>query len=60
MERICAVRPQTRPEEILFIDDQAQNVEAAKSLGWNGEIFNREINPPSTLVQILSRYGIHL
>ncbi len=28
------------PQEILFVDDLSENIEAAKSIGWKGEVHN--------------------
>ncbi len=34
--RIDAQLPGVRPEELVFIDDNAKNAQAASALGWNG------------------------
>jgi len=40
-----------RHEEILFIDDKAENVKAATDLGWKGHIFD-EKNPKKSVTAI--------
>jgi putative hydrolase of the HAD superfamily len=47
------------PSELLFIDDNAANVDAAISAGLNATMFNARdhLDPAASLSQILSRYG---
>ena len=60
MERIFAVRPKTKPEEILFFDDKEPNVTAARQFGWRAEVFHNELQSVSVMREILQNYGVFL
>ncbi len=45
------------PANILFIDDNPDNIDAARAAGWQAEQFN-PANPLTTLACIQERYGI--
>ena len=39
-ERLAALDSAIMPDELLFVDDKAKNVEAAQALGWQGLVFD--------------------
>lgn len=43
-----------KPEATLFFDDNAKNVEGARAVGWNAEVYTST----DTLVADLRRYGV--
>lgn len=45
---IALSRSGYKPENILFIDDSKDNIEAARSLGWNGIVFDTKKPKEST------------
>ena len=45
-------------EEILFFDDKAENVDAAREVGWHAEHVAPAENPIGQLREILRRYGL--
>ena len=60
MEKIFAVRPNTKPSEVLFFDDKQANIDAARSFGWRAELFNNENQGADVLQQHLFNHGIML
>ncbi len=53
---IAAARAGVPPEEILFVDDLAENVAAAREAGWQAEVF---VSAPD-LADRIARRGINL
>jgi putative hydrolase of the HAD superfamily len=45
------------PDEVLFVDDSARNVEAARSLGLRAELWSHEVGI-SALRELLVRHGL--
>ena len=58
MERICAVRPGTEPNEVIFVDDKEDNVRAAQECGWHAVHFNRENETAEQLAAKLAPFGL--
>ena len=48
------------PQEILFIDDKALNIETAGNHGINGIVFNGQKESADTLINQLKNFGIIL
>lgn len=46
------------PHELLFFDDSAENIQAAKTCGWNGEVITSEGEPHQQLRKYLETYEI--
>ncbi|MDP3770385.1 MAG: HAD hydrolase-like protein [bacterium] len=47
-------------DEILYIDDIAEYIEAFKALGGNGIVYNCQVNTYESLIYDLSMYGVIL
>jgi FMN phosphatase YigB (HAD superfamily) len=47
------------PRSILFFDDNADNVKAARLAGWNAELIDPCGDPPAEVRRWLTRYGLH-
>jgi len=47
-----------RPEQIVFFDDVAHNVEAAAALGWNAYIIDHAKPTPPQIAELLAGLGI--
>lgn len=60
MERIFSVRPNTKPNEVLFFDDKQANVEAARQFGFRAELFNNEKQGVDVLQNHLYNHGVML
>src|SRR5689334_17336142 len=43
------ISPTIKPNEVLFIDDKPENVEAAKSFGFHSFAFNNKVQQPQEL-----------
>ncbi len=54
----CARQAGARPEEILFFDDLAENVAAARALGWRAETIASHGDPAGQIRRILARLGL--
>ena len=50
------------PGEVLFLDDKAANVEAARGIGIQASVFEIEVGADNraALLRVLSRYGVCL
>jgi FMN phosphatase YigB (HAD superfamily) len=46
--------------EIIFFDDLAENIEAARAAGWNAEQIDHTGDTAEQVRMLLSRYGIEL
>lgn len=44
---LTQARVSARPEEILFVDDREENIQAAEALGWTGILFDEQDLPHS-------------
>ena len=55
-----AVGNHIQKNQILFIDDKKENVEAAKRFGLYGITFDRLRQPASELIQELKVYGVEI
>lgn len=60
MERICSVRPNTKPSQVLFFDDKSENINAARQFGWRAELFNNSNQAVSVLRQHLENHSVFL
>jgi len=49
--QIATEKAETRPEEILFIDDKISFIEGAKKIGWQTFLFDEE-NPKNSVAQL--------
>ena len=59
MEKLRALEPAAREEEVLFVDDKEKNVSAAVALGWQGLVFNAATATPGAFATALAqRYGL--
>jgi len=45
----------SKPSEILFMDDRPENVKAAQALGWNAELFS---HPVADIPRIFHKYSL--
>jgi FMN phosphatase YigB (HAD superfamily) len=46
------------PSQIIFFDDNPDNVQGARSCGWHAELIDPNDDPPSQVRSLLARYGI--
>ena len=58
MARVAAVRPNTRPEQVLFFDDKQANIDAARQFGWRAELFNNRRQNGQVMLELLNKYGV--
>jgi glucose-1-phosphatase len=47
-----------RGDKVLFFDDRTENIEAARSAGWNAEMINRVEDAVSQMWKYLQSYGV--
>jgi FMN phosphatase YigB (HAD superfamily) len=59
-ERLRCLDERVEPSEILFIDDKEANVEAARSQGWQGLVFNAVDAQAGDLTRLLGELGLAL
>ncbi|CAE7305209.1 yihX [Symbiodinium pilosum] len=60
LQRLQALHPGIAAADCIFVDDKAENVEAAEALGFRGLIFNAKTAAPGTLAEELKRAGLPL
>ena len=48
------------PGEILFFDDLAENVQAARAVGWHAEVIDHTADTAPQIAGHLQRHGIGL
>src|SRR4051812_27606494 len=48
------------PGEILFFDDNPDNVAGARACGWRAEVIDPATDPPGQVNQMLARYGLNV
>jgi FMN phosphatase YigB (HAD superfamily) len=49
-----------RGAEIIFFDDKAENIDAARAAGWHAEIIDPAASPAAQIVEALRGHGIGL
>ena len=54
------ISSEIKSQQILFVDDKIENIEAAKNAGINGFVFNRKKQQPDDFVIGLASYGIKI
>eukprot|EP00966_Prymnesium_polylepis_P275027 6355030-Prymnesium_polylepis.1 len=58
LDRLRALEPGTRPEELVFVDDKEKNVAAARAQGWRGLCFNATKAAAGDLERALAALGL--
>ena len=43
---------------LLFFDDRADNIDAARARGWHAELIDHRGDPPAEMRAVLQRYGV--
>ena len=59
-ERLRRLDGTVKPDELLFVDDKAKNVEAAIAEGWQGLLHDAKVASASTLADALASHGVPL
>jgi FMN phosphatase YigB (HAD superfamily) len=49
---------QARPEQIIFFDDNAANIQSAEASGWTTLLIRHDVHPPEVMAQFLKTLGV--